>query len=156
MGIYLNPGNESFQESIESEIYVDKTELIAYTNRVLKTRQKFVCVSRPRRFGKSMAAEMLAAYYGRNADSRKQFENLKIGKDASFMEHLNQYNVIFLNMQDFLSENSDIEDMQNAIEEAVLWDLREEYPDIHYYKSDNLIRSLMDIYGCECSICIYY
>ena len=146
MGIYLNPGNESFQESIESQIYVDKTELIAYTNRVLKTRQKFVCVSRPRRFGKSMAAEMLAAYYGRNADSRKQFENLKIGKDASFMEHLNQYNVIFLNMQDFLSENSDIEDMQNAIEEAVLWDLQEEYPDIHYYKTDNLIRSLMDIY----------
>ena len=146
MGIYLNPGNESFQESIESEIYVDKTELIAYTNRVLKTRQKFVCVSRPRRFGKSMAAEMLAAYYGRNADSGKQFENLKIGKDASFMEHLNQYNVIFLNMQDFLSENSDIEDMQNAIEEAVLWDLQEEYPDIHYYKTDNLIRSLMDIY----------
>ena len=126
MGIYLNPGNESFQESIESEIYVDKTELIAYTNRVLKTRQKFVCVSRPRRFGKSMAAEMLAAYYGRNADSREQFENLKIGKDASFMEHLNQYNVIFLNMQDLLSENSDIEDMQNAIEEAVLWDLQEE------------------------------
>ena len=63
MGIYLNPGNESFQESIESEIYVDKTELIAYTNRVLKTRQKYVCVSRPRRFGKSMASEMLAAYY---------------------------------------------------------------------------------------------
>ena len=62
------------------------------------------------------------------------------------MEHLNQYNVIFLNMQDFLSENSDIEDMQNAIEEAVLWDLQEEYPDIHYYKADNLIRSLMDIY----------
>ena len=103
-----------------------------------------------------MAAEMLAAYYGRNADSRKQFENLKIGKDASFADHLNQYNVIFLNIQDFLSENSDIEDMQKAIEEAVLWDLREEYPDIHYYKSDNLIRSLMDIYGCECSICIYY
>ena len=101
MGIYLNPGNERFEDAVSSEIYVDKTELIKYTNRVLKTEQKYICVSRPRRFGKSMAANMLAAYYGRNADSRKQFENLKIGKDVSFMEHLNQYNVIFLNMQDF-------------------------------------------------------
>ncbi len=146
MGIYLNPGNESFEESIKSEIYVDKTKLIAYTNRVLKTKQKFVCVSRPRRFGKSMAAEMLAAYYGKDVDSRKQFETLKIGKDVSFLEHLNQYNVIFLNMQDFLSEHPDIEDMEKAIEEAVLWDLQEEYPDVHYYKPNNLIRSLMDIY----------
>jgi hypothetical protein len=61
MGIYLNPGNDAFEESISSEIYVDKTELIKYTNYVLKTMQKFICVSRPRRFGKSIAANMLAA-----------------------------------------------------------------------------------------------
>lgn len=65
MGIYLNPGMEGFSESLRSEIYVDKTGLIACTNKVLGTRQKYVCVSRPRRFGKSMAAEMFAAYYGR-------------------------------------------------------------------------------------------
>ena len=63
MGIYLNPGNKGFWESIRSEIYVDKTGLIAHTNNYMNTRQKFICVSRPRRFGKSMALEMLAAYY---------------------------------------------------------------------------------------------
>ena len=57
MGLYLNPGNEGFFESVSSKIYVDKTELIQYTNQVFRTKQKFLCVSRPRRFGKSMAAE---------------------------------------------------------------------------------------------------
>ena len=103
MGRYLNPGNRAFQKSIRSEIYVDKTELIAYTNKVLETEQCYVCVSRPRRFGKSMAAKMLAAYYSRGCQSEELFQNLKIIENPSFPEHLNQYDVIFLNMQQFLS-----------------------------------------------------
>ena len=81
MGKYLNPGNQGFRKTINSEIYVDKTGLIAYTNKVLDTRQQYICVSRPRRFGKSMAAEMLAAYYGRECDSKEQFQNLAIAKE---------------------------------------------------------------------------
>lgn len=77
MGIYLNPGNDGFQTAIRSEIYVDKTELIAYTNKYLGTEQRFFCVSRPRRFGKSMALNMLAAYYSRGCDSRELFAGLK-------------------------------------------------------------------------------
>ena len=63
MGVYLNPGNGMFQEAVQSEIYVDKTELIKYTNKAIGTSQKNICISRPRRFGKSMAASMLVAYY---------------------------------------------------------------------------------------------
>ena len=74
MGSYLNPGNKGFQESLNSEIYVDKTGLIEKTNAVLDTRQKFLCVSRPRRFGKSMAADMLAAYYERGEDADLLFQ----------------------------------------------------------------------------------
>ena len=84
MGVYLNPGSGKFKESISSEIYVDKTGLIGYTNRVLRTKQKYVCVSRPRRFGKSMAAELRAAYYGRGVDSEEVFHGYKIEKDPSF------------------------------------------------------------------------
>lgn len=66
MGLYLNPGNEAFRQAATDEIYIDKTELIALINqRLNRTRVKYICVSRPRRFGKSMAADMLAAYYGR-------------------------------------------------------------------------------------------
>ena len=74
VGIYLNPGGGAFQEAVSSEIYVDKTELIQYTNRVLKTLQKYICVSRPRRFGKSTAANMLVAYYGRGEDYLKDLK----------------------------------------------------------------------------------
>ena len=69
MGIYVNPGNTAFKEALNSMIYVDKSGLISYTNSVLNTKQKNLCVSRPRRFGKSMAADMLVAYYGRGCDS---------------------------------------------------------------------------------------
>lgn len=78
MGIYLNPGNEGFQNAIHSEIYVDKTGLIAYTNAVLNTEQKYICVSRPRRFGKSMAANMLAAYYDKGEESKHLFNGVSV------------------------------------------------------------------------------
>ena len=103
MGIYLNPRKRAFQKALNSQIYVDKSKLIAYTNKVLDSEQQYVCGSRPRRFGKSMAANMLAAYYGRGTDSKAEFEKLEIGKVDSFLTHLNRYNVIFLNMQEFLS-----------------------------------------------------
>ena len=73
MSSYLNPGNKGFRESLNSEIYIDKTGLIEKTNAVLNTRQKFLCVSRPRRFGKSMAANMLVAYYSKGCDSKELF-----------------------------------------------------------------------------------
>lgn len=104
MGIYLDPGNQGFRESICSKIYVDKTNLIACTNELLNTNDKYVCVSRPRRFGKSMALQMLAAYYGSGYDSRELFAGLKIESNESFPEHLNRYDVIYLNMQQFLIE----------------------------------------------------
>ena len=89
MGVYLNPGNDKFYKAINSEIYVDKTELIQYTNRVFNTMQQNVCVSRPRRFGKSMTANMLAAYYSRGCQSEKLFDGLKIKEDSSFSKYLN-------------------------------------------------------------------
>ncbi len=84
MGFYLNPGNQGFWESIRSNIYVDKTGLIACTSRLLNTKEKFICLSRPRRFGKSMALEMLAAYYSCGCDSRELFSGLRIESDPDF------------------------------------------------------------------------
>ena len=69
MGIYLNPDNRGFWKAVRSEIYVDKTGLIAVTNKCINTEQQHICVSRPRRFGKSMTLDMLAAYYSCGCDS---------------------------------------------------------------------------------------
>ena len=96
MGNYLNPGNEKFRRMIQSKIYVDKTGMIKYTNSVLDTAQNYVCVSRPRRFGKSMAANMLTAYYSRGCDSRELFQGLKISEDKDFEKYLNQYDIIYI------------------------------------------------------------
>ena len=84
MGIYLNPGNKKFWKAVRSKIYVDKTGLIAWTNEQINTEQGFICVSRPRRFGKSITLNMLAAYYSRGCDSRELFAGWKIEKDKSY------------------------------------------------------------------------
>ena len=97
MGAYLNPGNSGFAEIIESD-YVDKTELISLVNRTIGTKKKLICITRPRRFGKSYAAQMLCAYYDKTSDSHELFERYKIAQDGDYRKHLNQYDVIYLDM----------------------------------------------------------
>ena len=126
MGIYLNPGNISFAKTIRSEIYVDKTGLIACTNEYLNTKNQYLCVSRPRRFGKSMTLEMLAAYYSCGCDSRELFAGFKIVQHKDFEKHLNQYDVIYLNMQQFLIRAKK-QEVTQYLEQAVLEELREVY-----------------------------
>lgn len=120
MGSYLNPGTIEFQESLNSEIYVDKTGLIEKTNAVLRTQQKFLCISRPRRFGKSMAANMLAAYYDCGENAEALFKNLHISQSTSFKEHLNQYDVIKINMQEFLSNSGSVGEMLELLQLPVI------------------------------------
>lgn len=146
MGIYLNPDNENFLQAVNSEIYVDKTWLIRYTNKVVNTLQRFVCVSRPRRFGKSIAANMLAAYYSRGCASGELFSELKIADDKNFEKYLNKFDTLFLNMQEFLSQSKSIDEMINMVEKTVLWDLLDEYPDFRYFNQKNLTRTMQDIY----------
>lgn len=146
MGIYLNPANDKFFKAVNSEIYVDKTNLIRYTNKVLNTMQQNICVSRPRRFGKSMAADMLTAYYSRGCNSAALFENLNIQEDASFSKYLNHYDTIFLNIQEFLSQSHDMDEMISLLQRTVLWDLLEQYPDFRYFDHMNLARTMQDIY----------
>ena len=97
MGTYLNPGNSGFEEMIRSD-YVDKTELIKLINSTIGTKKKLTCISRPRRFGKSYAAQMLCAYYDKTCDSHELFEQYKIAKDTDYRKHLNQYDVIYWDM----------------------------------------------------------
>ncbi len=147
MGIYLNPRNIDFQQALYSKIYVDKSMLIEYSNSVIYTEQKFICVSRPRRFGKSMAANMLTAYYSKGCDSKEMFSNLKIAKSELFEKHLNKYNVIHVNMVSFLSESQNMDEMIEFIEEDLIDELKNEYPDIHYPKRENLIKIIASIFS---------
>lgn len=145
MGFYLNPGNSSFEEALHSRIYVDKTGLIRCTNEWINTKEKFICVSRPRRFGKSMALEMLAAYYSRGCDSRKLFYGTIIEKDESFPAYLNQYDVLFLNMQQFLIE-ADLGKVTSYLEQQVLEEVYEAYGEFLKKPVTGLADALRRIY----------
>ncbi len=146
MGSYFNPGNEKFFEACNSEIYVDKTRLLHYTNSVLRTNNKYICVSRPRRFGKSMAANMLVAYYSKGCCSRELFQKYQISASESFEKYCNYYNVIFLNMQEFFSRTHSIDSMLDLLRGRVLREILRAYPQVDYYDKNDLIGSIQDIY----------
>lgn len=147
MGVYLNPGNDGFRMSINDDIYVDKTELIAHTNHRIGKRNRYICISRPRRFGKTMVAEMMAAYYGKQCDSAELFAPYKLAKCDSYRKYLNQYNVIVLNIQDFLSVTNSMDEMLAFLQKRVISELRRQYPDTISDDENILSLVLEEIYS---------
>lgn len=127
MGIFVNPNNSAFQVVLNSEIYVDKTQLLSYTNKVLGTKEGFICNSRPRRFGKSTTADMLAAYYSRGCDSEKMFEGLEISRDSDFYTHLNRYEVIRIDVQWCRTSAKSAAATVTYIEKNIIRELQEIY-----------------------------
>ena len=147
MGFFVNPPADAFAEILNYKNYVDKSELIAYTNNVLGTPDKLICFSRPRRFGKSFAARMLAAYYSKGADSTVLFENLKIAQNEKFQENLNQYDVLFLDVTLFISMADYIGDTVSNLQVDVIEELRETYPDCIKENTKSLFKALMQVHA---------
>ena len=147
MGSYLNPAPVGFRRSLNSEIYVDKSGLIAQTNRALNTQSNCLCVSRPRRFGKSMAVDMLAAYYAFGQDTHALFAGLKIAADPGYETHINQYNVLRINMQEFLSKTHDVEKMLQKLCRYLITELRDAHPDVLYLDEEDLVQVQLDIFS---------
>ena len=143
MGIYINTGNEGFRRIRNSE-YIDKSGVIAVVNNTLFTEKCFSCVTRCRRFGKSMAAKMLCAYYDHSCDSRSLFADLEIARHQSFEEHLNKYPVIFLDMTTFVTQYHD-DSIVEHIDADMLRDIREAYPDVPLRDDDNLMDFLLRV-----------
>ena len=128
MGRFVNPDNSAFQVALNSKIYVDKTGLLEYTNSVLGTTEAYICNSRPRRFGKSYAANMLAAYYSKGCDSREMFSEFAISKKEDFTIHLNKYDVIHIDIQWFLTNCDDIDNFVAFLTKSILNELKVIYP----------------------------
>ena len=120
MGRFVNPGNSAFKVALASEIYIDKTGLLDFTNSVLGTKQAYICNSRPRRFGKSITADMLTAYYSKGCDSRELFMNYNIAHTEYFEKYLNKYDVIHLDMQWILMDAGAPERISGYINKNVI------------------------------------
>lgn len=144
MGIYVNRGNQSFTCAVNSQIYVDKTGLLEYTNKVISTEQRYICVSRPRRFGKSMTAGMIAAYYDKSCDSHKLFDQYDIADTQEYEKYLNHYNVIHLDIAFFTSQKED-HSLVESLSSKVLSELHEMHQEILDRNCKNLPQALAEI-----------
>lgn len=143
MGTYINTGNAGFQSARNGE-YVDKSELIAIVNATLNTERRFTCVTRCRRFGKSLAAKMLNAYYDRSCDSRSLFADLKIAKDPSFERYLNKFYVIYLDTSDFVTRFHD-DSILSHIDSEIIEDIHAAIPDVPVREDDDLMKYLIRV-----------
>ena len=157
MGVFLNRGNEEFTRAVNSEIYVDKTEMITFFNKVINTEQSYISVSRPRRFGKSIAANMIAAYFEKGCDSRSLFENRKLGETPDWDRNLNKYDTIRIDLAGIRAKCETGEETLHYIEEGIITETMEEYPGIIKKEDDRLSDVLSKInekYGCRFLIII--
>ena len=145
MGTFIGKGNNGFRKAINGR-YVDKSGLIAEINKTLDTECQYTCVTRCRRFGKSMAAKMLCAYYDKSCDSRELFRGLKIETDPSFEKHLNKYPVISLDITDFTTKYGKDEKIVSRIQEDVVEDLFEAYSGIIRKDGQDLMDVLLKIH----------
>ena len=146
MGIYLNPGFNNFNEDKQLINFVDKSMLIATLNKKLNTRDCLICSSRPRRFGKTMAANKIAAYYSKGCDSHEVFSDLKISKDPSFEENINKYNVIKIDMNGIVSSKGGMSVVEYLSSE-VIYELKETFPNISLPEDISLAEALLNIYA---------
>ncbi|MCC8118832.1 MAG: AAA family ATPase [Bacteroidales bacterium] len=144
MGQFINVGNRRFQDAVASE-FVDKTLLIAEINRTLCTELRMSCVTRCRRFGKSMAATMLRAYYDKSCDSHVLFKGLNIEKDPTFENYLNKFSVIYLDMTYFITLYGHTQDIVEKVKIDLYNDLLKTFPEVEKEDNDNLVKLLLRI-----------
>ena len=128
MGTYLNPGNSGFARIVSGD-YIDKTAMIALLNQTVNTPRCLTCISRPRRFGKSLAAQMLCAYYDRSCDSHPLFDHFAIASDSTYETYLNRFDVLYLDMTGIIGETS-IRDIVSYTKRNILQDISTVYPSV--------------------------
>lgn len=135
---FLNRRNtpDGFQESINGQYYVDKSEVIRIVNSKISTKEKWICVTHPRRFGKSMVIEMLATYYTKGCNSDALFRGLKIRNDPSYFQHLNAHNVIYMNFSGYFENTAPANGGIAKLSECLMHDLVQAYPEIVSEKTD--------------------
>ena len=162
MGIYLN-GKRAyslFQEDCAMTYYIDKTEMLDEIVRILEQKgnaveetgafrgkkMKYLCVTRPRRFGKTMAANMIGAFLGKGADSSEEFVHLKVAGYGWFQKHLNQHNVIHIMFNELPENRRSYEQYISRIKKGLIGDLRMAYPEIEIEKEDSVWDALTKVF----------
>ena len=146
MGFYINAGNENLKMALNSEIFVDKSLVLAKFCRLLNSNQRFICVSRPRRFGKTTVRDLMVAYFSKGCDSYELFKNLKIASEPCFKEKLNKFNVVSIDLGAIFSISRNKNEIISNLYKKLLEDFKEEFPDIKFYDKDSVADLIMKAY----------
>ena len=149
MGIYLNPSNDNYTATTRREIFVDKTMMLSVLNQFIKTDNKYICVSRPRRFGKTIAGNMICAYYSKGCDSRSLFEPLKISKDESFESNLNRFNVIKIDVNSEYRNERDEENLLNNLQDKIVAEFSQQFPDITFKEHESVGNCILKVFDAK-------
>ena len=145
MSLYLNKNNDKFKEYKSARIFIDKSNLIKECNSLFGTSDKYMCITRPRRFGKTMALSMLNAYYSKGCDSQSLFDKLNIASDSSYLEHLNKHNVIWIDMASLYTDIRDKNDFLKELETNLLDDLNEAFPNVLKEMDNTISKAIIRI-----------
>ena len=152
-GLYLNPGSYRFEEALNSNIYVDKTEMIHFLNTLVRTKQKYVSVSRPRRFGKTMAADMLCAYYGIGTNSNDMFSHLRLShcadvrvgeKVLSWDAYIGKFDVVRITITDFMQDRDDVREILRVLTTRLVAEFEKAYPYVNLDGVDSDLGAIME------------
>ena len=145
MGAYVNPSNISFRKALRMPLYVDKSEMICDLNNYFDTENQYLCVSRARRFGKTMMANLISAYYSKGCDSRSLFEGLKLAQHPNWDRYLNSACVIKIDVNGWFRSTQDKNLTVKAIQSAVISELRTEFPSVQLPEEVGLANALVTI-----------
>ena len=146
MGNYINPGNENLKMALNSEIFVDKSLVLKKFCALLNSNQRFVCVSRPRRFGKTTVRSLIEAFFSKGYDSYSLFQDLKIAGEPCFKENLNKYNVLSIDMGFFYSNSVNKEAVLENLRTELLEDFKKEFRDIEFSETDSIAKMIQRVY----------
>ena len=149
MGIYLNPSNDNYTATTTREIFVDKTMMLSVLNQFIKNDNKYICVSRPRRFGKTIAGNMICAYYSKGCDSRSLFEPLKISKDESFESNLNRFNVIKIDVNSEYRNERDEKNLLNNLQDKIVAEFSRQFPDITFKEHESVADCILKVFDAK-------
>lgn len=143
---YLNTGTQMqlFQKIVNSEIYVDKSLLIDKISSKIKTANQYICITRPRRFGKSVNANMLGAYYTKGCDGAAVFDRLAIAGTAAYSKHMNKYNVIYIDLSKRPDVCESYKEYIGSLIKNLRADLLENYPKLGGREYDGVSQMFLD------------
>ena len=146
MGIYLNPNNANFTETLKRPIFVDKTMILRELNKFIDSDNHYICVSRPRRFGKTIASNIIASYYSKGCDSKELFSGLKISRDKSFYSKLNKYNFIKIDLNSEFRNCRTKDNVLNNLQDFIIEEFQEQFPSIKISNELSVAQTIQKVF----------